>query len=284
MTRTAAFTTAAVLAALCLGPPAASADQRGSRGGQGQGRSEARQQNRAGNRDNRSRGDERRAQPPQDRVQAAPSQRPVPRNVQPYERPDRQDAQRYRPGEYRRDAQRSYDARRYEPRPYAPRPTYGRPYDAGRYYPRQYVPRAYYYAPRVYRPWVLAPYYSPLYVFRPRFTLSFGISLGYPVPYYAYPYPVAIYGPYAPPSPVVVGPGSSVYGGISLEIHPDDAEVYVDGGYAGLVRDFNGYRQPLTLTAGRHHIVIDAPGYQVWEFDVDVIPGQVLPYRGDLQP
>jgi hypothetical protein len=35
---------------------------------------------------------------------------------------------------------------------------------------------------------------------------------------------------------------------------------------------------------GRHHIVIDAPGFEQWAFDVDIVSGQVLPYRGDLQP
>jgi hypothetical protein len=108
--------------------------------------------------------------------------------------------------------------------------------------------------------------------------------LGYPVPFYAYPYPVPVYGYAAPSAPVIIGPGSVRYGGVSLEISPRDASVYVDGNYAGRIQDFDGTRQPLTLTAGRHHVLVDAPGYQPWGFDVDVVPGQVLPYRGDLQP
>jgi hypothetical protein len=144
--------------------------------------------------------------------------------------------------------------------------------------------------PNVVRPYVARPYYSRPYVvrpyvFRPRFRVSVGLFAGYPVPYaYAYPYPVPVYGYAAPSAPVVVGPNSLTYGGVSLEITPGDASVYVDGQYAGLVQDFDGTRQTLTVVNGRHHIEINAPGYEPLAFDVDVYPGQIVPLRGDLQP
>jgi len=140
--------------------------------------------------------------------------------------------------------------------------------------PRYYGPRGYYSAPYYgYRP----------YTFRPRTHIAFGVYLGYPVPYaYAYPYPVTVYGYGGPAAPVVVGPGSPYYGGVSLEITPNNAEVYVDGEYAGLVQDFDGTRQPLTLTAGTHHLEISADGFEPLVMDVNVNPGEVLPYRGDL--
>jgi hypothetical protein len=143
--------------------------------------------------------------------------------------------------------------------------------------PRYIAPR--YYAPRNYG----YPIYRP-YVFRPRLRLGFGVVIGYPVPYtYAYPYPVPVYGSAAPRTPVVVGPGSSIYGGVSLEMTPDDAAVYVDGAYAGIVRDFDGTRQPLTLAAGTHRIEVQEAGYQPLQFDVTVQPGEVVPYQGELQ-
>lgn len=163
-------------------------------------------------------------------------------------------------------------------RPYAGRPYVGHVYGARPYGGRPYLARPYYH------PYRVAPYYSGAYFFRPHTRMSFGIFLGYPVPYFAYPYPVPVYGYEAPPAPVVMGPTSTQYGGVSLEITPADASVYVDGDYAGLAGDFDGTRQPLTMTDGRHHLEIDAPGYQPWTFDVDVNPGQVVPYRGDLQP
>src|SRR5262249_47154272 len=139
--------------------------------------------------------------------------------------------------------------------------------------------------PYVVRPYYARPYYARPYVFRPRTRVAFGIFVGYPVPYaYAYPYPVPVYGYAAPVAPVVVGPNSTQYGGVSLDINPPDASVYVDGGYAGLVQDFDGTRQTLTLTYGRHRIEVTAPGYEPLTFDVDVIGGQIVPYQGDLQP
>jgi PEGA domain len=153
---------------------------------------------------------------------------------------------------------------RYESR-YAPRysaPRYEPRYDS-RWNGRYVVPR--YYEPRWYQPRF---YYRP-YVFRPRFSIGFGIFAGYPVPY-TYSYPSYAYG--------------ASYGGVSLDIAPFNGEVYVDGGYMGIVEDFDGTNQALTLRAGRHRIEVRAPGYADLVFDVDVMPGQVIPYRGDLQP
>jgi hypothetical protein len=127
-------------------------------------------------------------------------------------------------------------------------------------------------------------YYRP-YVFRPHLSISFGIFAGYPVPYnYSYPYPIAVYGYRAPRGPVVVGPGSSLYGGVALEIAPYDADVFVDGNYAGKVEDFDGTYQPLTLVYGTHRIEVQAPGLAPLVFDVTVQPGQVIPYQGELRP
>lgn len=153
------------------------------------------------------------------------------------------------------------------------------------YYAAPHVVRPYYAHPYYARPYYAYPYVARPYVFHPHTTLHFGVVLGYPVPYtYAYPYPVPVYGYGAPPAPVVVGPSSTQYGGVSLEFSPPDASVYVDGGYAGLVRDFDGTRSTLTLTAGRHHIEISAPGFEPVSLDVDTYAGQIVPYRGELRP
>jgi len=151
-------------------------------------------------------------------------------------------------------------------------------YNNNGHYDGHYYPSHPYYAPHYY-----GPAYRP-YVFRPHFHLGFGVYVGYPVAYtYAYPYPVPVYGYGAPSAPVVVQPNSSCYGGIALEITPSDGQVFIDGNYAGIVRDFDGTNQPLTLTAGTHHVQIDAPGYQSLTFDVQVQPGQVIPYQGAMQ-
>jgi hypothetical protein len=163
------------------------------------------------------------------------------------------------------------------PAPYVAHPYVARPYVARPYY----APRSHY-APY---PYYARPYYTGPYGFRPHFTIGFGIYVGYPIPYtYAYPYPVPVYGYAAPSAPVIVGPNSTQYGGVALEITPGDATVYVDGGYAGLVHDFDGTERTLTLTTGHHRVEISAPGFEPMMFEVDTVPGQIIPYRGDLQP
>jgi len=162
-----------------------------------------------------------------------------------------------------------------ESRPYMTHPDGGRPYyDRDHHdYDRD---NHYYYG---------TPYYARPYAFRPRLSIGLGFWMGYPVPYeYAYPYPVDVYGYSAPADPIVVGPGATQYGGVSLEVSPSDAAVYVDGSYAGQVRDFDGTQQTLTLTLGHHTIQISARDYESMSFDIDTVPGQIVPFRGDLQP
>jgi hypothetical protein len=72
-------------------------------------------------------------------------------------------------------------------------------------------------------------------------------------------------------------------GGLRLKFEPKDAEVYVDGYFAGTVDDYNGHFQQLKLTAGPHHIEVRAPGYQPLTFDVSIQPRQTSEYRGVLQ-
>ena len=149
-----------------------------------------------------------------------------------------------------------------------------------------YRPYGRYYA----TPWHGWYGYAPFrpYYFRPHLSIGFGLYVGYPTPYYAYPYPVPVYGYGAPPSEVRVGPSSPAYGGVALEIGPNDAvtdaAVFVDGTYAGVVSDFDGTRQPLTLTQGTHHVEISHTGFQPLAFDVTVQAGMVTPYQGSLQP
>jgi len=243
----------ALLAAITLVSTPAFAQDHG-----GQGRRE-----RSGQ-ESRGRNGER-AQP---RAEAPPPQAPPPQAEARQQPPRRSESQRQ--GEDprvqgRRDVDRRGEVGRAVPRRevIVPRGGY-----APRYVPRVYAPRSFY------RP----------YVFRPRVSIGFGVFAGFPVPYtYSYPYPISVYGYSAPRAPVMVTPESPYYGGVALEITPFDADVYVDGTYAGRVEDFDGTRQPLTLTAGTHRLEVQAPGYEPMIVDVGVQAGQVIPYRGDLQ-
>ena len=171
-----------------------------------------------------------------------------------------------------------------------------------------------------YRPY----FYRPYYTFHPRFSIGFGLWAGYPVVfpyfsfyygypgYYGYPYaydpyvygyppaypPPAAYPPPGYPSSgyppagypsqgsVAVQPGSpqSQSGGLSFEITPNTAEVYVDGAFVGTVATFGPTSEPLTLSPGRHHIEVRAQGFETLLLDADVTAGQVIPYKGTMQP
>jgi hypothetical protein len=173
-----------------------------------------------------------------------------------------------------------YDDNRYE---------YSR-YDS-RSYSRQAIPRDRYdygsssrdYAPSYRysdRRIVIAPrqprrFTSSWFSFRPQTRMSFGLTLGYPVdfPTWYDPYMVgtADYArPYMP------------YGGVTFDVEPRDAELWVDGEYVGRVSDFTSYDPPLTLVAGRHHIELGSRSFRSIEFDITVVAGQVIPYQGTL--
>jgi PEGA domain-containing protein len=72
-------------------------------------------------------------------------------------------------------------------------------------------------------------------------------------------------------------------GGVRLDVKPKDADVYVDGGKAGVVDDFDGIFQALKLLPGVHHIELQAPGYAPLEFDVNIEPGETLHYRDAMK-
>jgi hypothetical protein len=172
---------------------------------------------------------------------------------------------------------------------YVYRPDYGPNYRG--YYPS-------YRGDRFYRPYYY-PRYRPYYSFRPRFRVGFGIWVGHPVvyPYYvrphvypypytypsAYPYPVG-----TPPYPVPAYPTSTTtapanYGGLSFEITPADADVYIDGQYYGTVAQFSPSEPPLWLTPGQHRVEIREAGFESIVFAVEIVAGEVIPYQGELR-
>ncbi len=173
--------------------------------------------------------------------------------------------------------------------------------------PRSHGPRVGHGSPYVRRPYYgqsggFYGYGSGFIGYRPGF--SFGFSYGYPRygyayrrPYYpAYRYPYyGYYGSYGYPgyygSPGYYAyPGygapapEAPYGSLRLRVRPENAAVYVDGYYVGLVDDFDGSFQRLQLEPGVHRIEISAPGYQTEAFDVKAEPGRTIDWRGDLRP
>jgi hypothetical protein len=168
-----------------------------------------------------------------------------------------------------------------------------------------------------------ARFFRPYYSFRPRLSLGFGLWAGYPFAYpyayydpfyspygygypaayppYDYAYPETTYPAYPPasgypasapppaasyesaPGSIGVQPGQTNTGGLSFEVTPSTAQVFVDGTYVGTVGQFTPTSQPLGLTSGRHQVEIRAPGYRTITFDPDVVAGQVIPYQGVME-
>jgi hypothetical protein len=98
---------------------------------------------------------------------------------------------------------------------------------------------------------------------------------------YGYSYGPGIYSPYGG-YPTYQYP--HVAGAVRLKIRPRDAQVFVDGHYAGLVDDFDGVLQSLKLEAGGHKIEVRMPGFEDLELDVHVQPGRTLTLEEFLRP
>ena len=72
-------------------------------------------------------------------------------------------------------------------------------------------------------------------------------------------------------------------GNLKLKVKPRSAKVYVDGYYVGIVDEFDGAFQKLPLTAGRHHVKIEADGYESAEFDAVITADKTVTFQGDLK-
>jgi hypothetical protein len=55
---------------------------------------------------------------------------------------------------------------------------------------------------------------------------------------------------------------------VRLEVTPSDAEVYIDGYYAGVVDDFDGWLQRLRVEPGQHEITIYRDGFRAFRQSV----------------
>ena len=63
---------------------------------------------------------------------------------------------------------------------------------------------------------------------------------------------------------------------------PNDAGVYVDGFYVGIVDDFDNSFQRLKLDRGPHRIEIRLSNYQSLSVDVMIQEDFTITYRGEL--
>jgi hypothetical protein len=95
-------------------------------------------------------------------------------------------------------------------------------------------------------------------------------------PLYGYGYPWRPYGPFG----YYGFPEASV----RLEVTPRDAEVYIDGYYAGVVDDFDGAFQRLHVEPGEHEIEVFREGYRPFRQKVYLTPDNTFKIRQALPP
>jgi hypothetical protein len=72
-------------------------------------------------------------------------------------------------------------------------------------------------------------------------------------------------------------------GAIRLKVKPANAQVYVDGYFVGVVDSYDGAFQRLSIEEGSHKVEVRAEGYEPVQFDVMVIPGETITYKGELK-
>jgi hypothetical protein len=144
-----------------------------------------------------------------------------------------------------------------------------RQFDNRSYGNRSFDNRAYGYRPYGQRSYVVPYGYRP-YGYRP----GWNLNLYFGRPYSVGGYPDG-YGYFA------IAPGLS-YGALRIVDAPRDAQVFVDGYYAGVVDDYDGVFQHLNLEAGSHHIEIEAGGYPPFAFDVSIVPGRTITYHARI--
>jgi hypothetical protein len=141
-----------------------------------------------------------------------------------------------------------------------------------------------------YRPYYYRPYYSRAYYYRPYYYgyggwpyypsfpygWGFGLSVGYGYGH-AYGWP-APYGYYYGPS--YYGSSSS----LRIQVEPKEAEVFVDGYWAGTVDDFDGTFQRLHLEPGEHELELYLEGHRSIRQKIYVQPGATFRVRHTMVP
>lgn len=139
----------------------------------------------------------------------------------------------------------------------------------------------YYRGPAVYAPYYASPYW---YGYRPYWWGFYG-------GYYTYPwafsvgvgFPCCGYAPYAYGYPYYGYP-YDISGSLRLQVTPREAEVFVDGYYAGTVDNFDGTFQRLHVLPGDHDLEVFLPGHRSYQQKVYLQPGKTFNVRHAMEP
>lgn len=104
--------------------------------------------------------------------------------------------------------------------------------------------------------------------------------------FYYHPYFGFYYGPYYGPFYPHPGPfdrhGRYTVSALRIRVRPAEAQVYINGYYAGIADDFDGVFQRLYLPAGEHHLELRLDGYESFGQNVYVALGDTLDIRHQM--
>lgn len=88
---------------------------------------------------------------------------------------------------------------------------------------------------------------------------------------------------YPPPYPYMYHYYGRIDGSIRIEVTPREAEVYVDGYYAGIVDDFDGVFQRLRVEPGEHAVTMYRDGYRPITEKIYVQPNTTFRIRRHME-
>jgi hypothetical protein len=141
-------------------------------------------------------------------------------------------------------------------------------------------------------------YYDPFYSGRYSYwsPFGYGYGLGYfsydPFLFSGYGYP-GYYGGGGYYDPSYYG-GSGGYssrsgqayrgvGSLRLKVKPSNAQVYIDGYFVGVIDSYDGTFQRLSVEGGAHKVELRAEGFEPVQFDVMIMPGETITYKGEMK-
>lgn len=75
---------------------------------------------------------------------------------------------------------------------------------------------------------------------------------------------------------------SKVTAQVKIDVTPDRAAVFLDGAFAGSVRDFKGVGKGMLIAPGKHQIKIALAGYRPFETEINLLPNQKMTVKTDL--
>ena len=124
------------------------------------------------------------------------------------------------------------------------------------------------------------------------FLVSIALMALFPASGFAYPRTVIVagpafgpygwyggYGPYYGPYPYGAFATTPTTGQVKLDTNVKDAQVFINGNYAGIVKQL----KTMTMSPGKYDISIHAPGRQSFEQQVYVLAGKTLKLHPDLR-